>query len=120
MTYRTRYKQVEPMRTRDGSMVRELMHPQRHSVKNQSFAEATLEPGQHSALHRHLQAEEIYHFLSGNGEMLLGDDMLLVEPGDTVCIPPETPHALKNLGENEMRVVCCCSPPYDNEDTELL
>ena len=41
----TRYKDIQPYRTKDGSLIRELMHPAVHGNRNLSVAEATVEPG---------------------------------------------------------------------------
>lgn len=117
---RTRYMQVESMPTRDGSIIRELMHPSMHDNRNQSFAEATIEPGQITALHKHLLSEEIYHIVSGNGVMRLGEDILEVDVGDTICIAPGTVHSIHNQSDDDMKIFCCCSPAYQDEDTVLV
>ena len=59
--------------TRDGSEIRELMHPAAHGNRNQSLAEATVLPGGHTRLHRHALTEEIYHVTAGTGRMTLGE-----------------------------------------------
>jgi mannose-6-phosphate isomerase-like protein (cupin superfamily) len=116
----TSYEHIASFITKDGSVIRELMHPKIHGNREQSLAEALLPAGSTTLLHRHKQSEEIYHITSGNGLMRLGDDEFAVTPGDTICIPPGTPHALVNRGNQELRLLCCSSPPYSDEDTELL
>ena len=116
----TSYNQIEPFITKDGSIVRELMHPTLHGNHRQSLAEALIPAGTTTLLHRHHRSEEIYHFIAGTGYMRMGDDEFRVTMGDTVCIPPGTPHALINRGDEELRLLCCSSPPYSDEDTELL
>lgn len=111
---------VEPYVTKDGSEIRELMHPVVHGNRNQSLAEATIAPRCCTQLHRHLRTEELYHITSGRGRMTLGCATFEVNPGDTVCIPPETPHCIEALGEEPLTLLCCCSPAYDHADTELL
>jgi mannose-6-phosphate isomerase-like protein (cupin superfamily) len=117
---RSRRADVEPYVTRDGTLIRELMHPEVHGNGNQSLAEAVLAPGGESVLHRHQRSEEIYHFTAGSGEMTLGEDTFPVAAGDTVCIPPGTPHRLRNTGGEDLVVLCACSPPYGHGDTELM
>jgi mannose-6-phosphate isomerase-like protein (cupin superfamily) len=104
--------------TLDGSLVRELMHPGKDG--RQSLAEAIVSPGSRTAAHRHHRSEEIYHFLAGNGIMELGDRRFRVTAGDTVRIAPGTRHALINDSDSELRLLCCCAPPYSHDDTELL
>jgi mannose-6-phosphate isomerase-like protein (cupin superfamily) len=116
----SRYPESAPYVTCDGSRVRELMRPERHAVVRQSLAEAELGPGQASLLHRHRETEELYHVTAGEGEMTLGDTAFPVTAGDTVCIPPGTAHRIRNTGEAALRILCCCTPAYAHEDTELL
>lgn len=111
---------AEPYITLDGSEIRELMHPAHHGVRQQSLAEATVPPGGATQLHRHRRSEEIYHVTTGEGWMTLGGERFALRPGDTVCIPPGTPHRLENSGETALTVLCCCSPPYSHDDTEVL
>lgn len=116
---RTRRADVEPYRTKDGSLVRELMHPAVHAgACNQSLAEAVVEPGGRTVVHVHHGSEELYHVLSGQGRMRLGGEWLTIAPGDTVLIPPRTPHGLENPGPEPLVLLCCCAPAYDHEDTE--
>lgn len=117
---RSRYRELPAYTTRDGSTIRELMHPAVHGNARQSLAEASLAPGQSTHAHRHLLSEEIYHVTAGSGEMRLCEECFEIKVGDTVCIPPGTVHALRNTGTLPLRVLCCCSPAYAHEDTELV
>ncbi|WP_260291838.1 cupin domain-containing protein [Sedimenticola hydrogenitrophicus] len=110
----------ECYQTRDGSWIRELLHPDHHPVKNQSLAEARVAPGVTTHLHRHRLAEEIYHITRGSGVMRLGAEEFTVQAGDSILIPPGMPHAICNNGKEELLILCCCAPPYRHEDTELL
>jgi len=117
---KTHYATVSPYRTKDGSEVRELMHPAVHGNRAQSLAEATLPAGTRTLLHRHRLSEELYHVTTGEGLMTLGEERFPVAPGDTVCIPPSTAHCLENTGTAPLTVLCCCAPAYAHDDTELL
>lgn len=120
MKMRTRYADIAPFITKDGSTIRELMHPQQHANAAQSLAEARVDPGQTTALHRHGVSEELYHVTAGEGEMTLDDARFAIRAGDTVAIPPGTPHCVKNTGAATLTILCCCSPPYAHDDTDLL
>jgi mannose-6-phosphate isomerase-like protein (cupin superfamily) len=117
---RTRYADVPAYVTKDGSTIRELMHPSAHGNRLQSLAEATIDAGSRTQLHRHALTEELYHVTAGTGLMTLGDATLEVGAGDTVLIPPGTPHCIEATGTEPLRILCCCSPPYSHDDTELL
>jgi len=47
-----------------------------------------IEPGQASTLHRHRTTEEIYLLLEGTGRLRIGDELLTLEPMDTVRVSP--------------------------------
>lgn len=115
----THYQDINAFITKDGSEIRELMHPVQHGNAQQSLAEATVAPGGETRQHRHHTTEEIYHITQGKGLMRLGDQMFKVTVGDSICIAPGTLHNIKNTGEVPLKILCCCSPPYRDSDTEL-
>lgn len=117
---KTRYAEIRPYVTKDGSLIRELMHPQAHGNQNLSLAEAVVPAGATTALHRHRCSEELYYVTQGTGEMTLDTQTFSVGPGDTVCIPPGSAHCIRNTGAEALHILCCSSPPYTHEDTELL
>ena len=114
------YRDVTAYVTKDGSTIRELMHPSVHGNRQQSFAEAVVEAGARTALHRHRLTEEIYHISAGEGMMTLGDAQFAVREGDTICIAPGTPHCIANTGAAPLKILCACAPAYAHDDTELL
>jgi mannose-6-phosphate isomerase-like protein (cupin superfamily) len=116
----TRYRKLSSFVTKDGSEIRELMHPAKHACRHQSLAEARVAPGAATTLHRHRTSEELYHITAGEGVMTLGGRRFAVQPGDTVAIAPGTAHRIENTGRGTLVVLCCCSPPYSDQDTELL
>jgi mannose-6-phosphate isomerase-like protein (cupin superfamily) len=116
----TRRAQLETYLTRDGSLIRELMHPAQHGNRQQSLAEAIVPVGQSTRLHLHRQSEELYHITKGEGEMTLGAERFTVGPGDTIAIAPGTPHCIRNTGEHALYILCACAPAYSHDDTELL
>lgn len=120
MKHTTRLASIPCYETKDGSIIRELMHPQVHGNAAQSLAEARVPVGSRTRLHRHHQTEELYHITQGEGLMTLGSEQFPVTVGDTVCIAPGTAHCIRNGGRVELRLLCCCSPAYRHEDTELL
>jgi len=117
---KTKYSDSMPYLTRDGSVIRELMHPLIHGNRALSLAEATIETGASTVSHRHAETEEIYHVTAGSGLMQLGNDSFPIEAGDTVVIMPGTSHHVKNTGSGPLRILCCCAPAYSHDDTELL
>jgi len=117
---KTTYSDITPYQTKDGSLIRELLHPTHHNIKNQSLAEAIVPPNSSTRLHKHNQSEEIYHITAGEGWMQLGDKELKIQTGDSICIPPQTPHKIRNSEKSPIIILCCCAPPYSHTDTEIL
>jgi len=117
---KTSLAQVEPYITKDGSEIRELMHPDVHGARHQSLAQATVPAGCATRLHRHRLTEEIYHVTGGAGLMRLGDAEFPVGAGDTVVIRPGVAHAIRNTGATPLTILCACAPAYAHDDTELL
>lgn len=117
---KTRRADIAAYVTKDGSEIRELMHPVTHGNLNQSLAEATVPPGKRTLPHFHPATEELYHVLAGEGLMTLGSESFAVAAGDTVLIRPGTPHCIEATGTEPLRILCCCAPAYSHDDTVLL
>lgn len=107
---------AEPFSTLDGSTIRVLLDAAAGGAANQSLAEAELQPGQPTQRHYHARAEEIYVLLEGDGEMEVDGERRSVGPGDAILIPPGAWHQIR-AGESGARFLCCCAPPYSDEDT---
>jgi mannose-6-phosphate isomerase-like protein (cupin superfamily) len=121
MMSKSEYEKIPPYRTKDGSTIRELIHPSRQGADvSLSLAEAEVPPGQETFLHLHRNFQEAYHFTKGEGLITLGDETFPVKAGDSVLIPQKTPHKVRNTGTSPLRILCCCAPPYTHEATELL
>lgn len=72
--------------------------------------------GAESPRHFHKEMSEIYHILEGTGDMWLGDERIVVHPGDTVSIVPRVLHAIGNPGPGPLRFIVVTSPAYDEAD----
>jgi mannose-6-phosphate isomerase-like protein (cupin superfamily) len=114
-----REQELERFVTRDGSTVREIAHPRGSAARAQSVARAVVPAGAESEEHLHRVSEEIYLFTAGSGRMRLGTEEADVGVGDAVVIPPGTPHKLWAGQDGDLELLCMCSPPYSDEDTEL-
>ena len=116
---RQKYASITPYITKDGSEIRELLHPKIHGNKNQSLAEATIPVAGKTLRHKHLVTEELYHITQGRGLMHLSDQSFEVSVGDTICIEPGMEHCIENIGSENLVLLCCCSPAYAHDDTIL-
>jgi mannose-6-phosphate isomerase-like protein (cupin superfamily) len=117
---KTAYADAAAFVTKDGSTIRELMHPALHAARMQSFAEAIVAPGETTERHIHRRSEEIYHITEGSGRMHLGAEQFPMQVGDTVVILPGIPHCITNNGPVPLKFICASSPPYSHDDTLLV
>jgi mannose-6-phosphate isomerase-like protein (cupin superfamily) len=105
--------------TKDGSEIRELLAHRNSVICRQSLAEARLPAGGATQEHYHIQTEEIYYITHGQGRMRVEQEMRDVKPGDAIAIPPGHKHKLWNTCQETLRLLCCCAPAYEHEDTVI-
>jgi mannose-6-phosphate isomerase-like protein (cupin superfamily) len=111
--------EVAPFITKDGSEIRELLAHRNSVIRNQSLAEARLPAGASTQEHFHPKTEEIYYITHGTGRMRIEGETRNVRAGDAIAIPPGQKHKLWNTGDETMRLLCCCAPAYEHDDTIL-
>lgn len=67
----------------------------------------TAQPGYAAAVHSHPYIE-ILHILDGLAEAWIDgkpESLVLLRKGDTIAVPPETPHAFRVVGDQELRLL---------------
>jgi mannose-6-phosphate isomerase-like protein (cupin superfamily) len=111
--------QVLPFVTKDGSEIRELLAHRNSAIRNQSLAEARLPVGASTQEHFHPRAEEIYYLTHGTGKIRIENETREVRAGDAIAIPPGRKHKLWNTGAETLRLLCCCAPAYEHDDTVI-
>ena len=113
----TNLQTVPSFITKDGSEIRELLAHRNSSVRNQSLAEACVQPGGATQEHYHKITEEIYYITHGEGRMRIENEARDVKVGDAIAIPPGKKHKIWNTGSETLRLLCCCAPAYEHDDT---
>src|SRR4051794_28424064 len=75
-------------------------------------------PGKEGAPpHLHQEASELFFVLSGSLRVLTGDDLITLDQGDFLVVPPNTPHAFEAAGATEAEVLFVLTqpkPPFDS------
>ena len=102
---------------KDGSEIRELLAHRNSVIRNQSLAEARLPVGTSTQEHYHIKTEEIYYITHGAGRIRIDGETRDVKAGDAIAIPPGRKHKLWNIGNEPLRLLCCCAPPYEHSNT---
>ena len=109
--------EVPAFTTKDGSEIRELLAHRNSAIRNQSLAEARLQPGASTQEHYHPKTEEIYYITHGTGRIRIEGEVHEVKAGDAIAILPGQRHKLWNTGADTLRLLCCCAPAYEHADT---
>jgi mannose-6-phosphate isomerase-like protein (cupin superfamily) len=105
--------------TKDGSEIRELLAHRNSAIRKQSLAEARFAPGTSTQAHCHVKTEEIYYITHGVGRIRIDGEVRAVAGGDAIAISPGHIHKLWNTGSDVLRLLCCCAPPYEHDDTVI-
>ena len=113
----TNLDDVPAFTTKDGSEIRELLAYRNSGIRNQSLAEARVPVGGSTMEHYHPKSEEIYYITHGTGRMRIEAEERDVRAGDAVAIPPGRKHKLWNTCSEVLRLLCCCAPCYEHQDT---
>lgn len=71
-------------------------------------------------LHKHAEHTEQVYILEGTGKMRLGDEWILIKPGDYIVIPKNTPHAVIVTSETPLKVLSIQTPMFDGTDRILI
>ena len=85
-----------------------------------SIADARLEPGVTTQLHRLRGIRERYVITTGTGRMLVGNREFSVLAGDVVVIDADESQRITNTGMDELCFECVCTPRFVPESYESL
>jgi mannose-6-phosphate isomerase-like protein (cupin superfamily) len=69
-----------------------------------------LEPGQSQTGHTHAVGDKLYYVLAGEGRIRVADDERAVRPGDLVCAPAGSEHAVHNPGPGRLALLVMMAP----------
>ena len=72
--------------------------------------EVGLAPGMMVPRHTHTREDEAYYVLSGELEVIVGDEVFILRAGDTLIAPRDIPHRLRNSGNAENHYLIMFSP----------
>ena len=76
-------------------------------LNNLVVSKTILHPHKHTTGHNHPGQEEVYHFISGEGYIVVGDEQINVEEGSIVLIPDGYFHKVWNTSSLEDLIFVC-------------
>jgi quercetin dioxygenase-like cupin family protein len=75
-------------------------------VQNFAMRLMEFEPNGHTSYHAHLEEHEFF-FLEGEAAYVdANGNEIRLRVGDTVYVPPDEPHQIKNVGNTVMKMIC--------------
>ena len=101
-----------PQNVRGGQVSYLLLTNGQFGSRNLTITWVEGEPTSEQATHAHPQ-EQVYVIVRGRGLMRVGDEQQEVVAGTLVFVPPDTPHAIRNTGEEPLVYVSATAPPID-------
>ena len=90
-----------------------LISPQNSQTKNLSIQISEVPVGSEQPIHDH-EPEQCYYIIKGKG--LFEDESKEIVAGDTVYIPSNLKHGLKNIGDDVLEYLTANAPVF----SELL
>ena len=76
------------------------------TLNNLVLSQTILHGAQSTRGHSHAGQEEVYFFVSGHGEMEVGDESFWVRPGDIILIPDGAFHRVHNPTDRDLIFNC--------------
>ncbi len=100
----------------DHRLLRVMLSPRREPVaQGVSLGIVEVKPGPIPPAHSHTITQEAWYFLSGRGQIRVGDRIIDVEPGMVVVSPPQVEHQLIANRSEVLKALFILSPAGDEE-----
>ena len=110
----TRVSDANLVTAPDGSEIRELVATSRGSM-----AHCTLPPDKTSLAVAHRTADEVWYFISGEGQVWRKNDdeeiVVGAEPGVSLSIEVGTHFQFRNTGDDDLCFIITTMPPWSGE-----
>ena len=94
-----------------GRVVTWLQKPSTTGGQYSAICNVVYEPGARAVpAHAHDNGEETIYVVSGEGKVLIGDDIYELRPGSLALFPQHVPHMVWNTGVLPMHLICFYGP----------
>ena len=116
----TRLKDCKELVAGDGSILRELLHPEKADLQiRYSLAYVKVMAGQITKNHR-LKTSEVYYILAGHGLMHIDEESFEVSPHCVIYIPPRSMQYIENTGNSDLKFLCIVDPAWREDDEQVF
>jgi quercetin dioxygenase-like cupin family protein len=79
------------------------------NVEGLTLGRVVIRKGQSNPRHCHRTCEEVLYLLAGKLEHTIGDDKVILEPGDALAIPPGVFHNAVSIGDVDADMIVAYS-----------
>jgi mannose-6-phosphate isomerase-like protein (cupin superfamily) len=115
-----RLSDCEEFTAGDGSLLRELLHPDKADLAiRYSLAHAIVKV-RHATTPHILKTTEVYYIMEGEGIMHINEESAKVYPGAAIYIPPRSRQFISNTGKTDLIFLCIVYPAWRYEDEKIL
>ena len=116
-------KECKTITAVDDTTLCELLNPYHDGPElklGYSIAQASIKAGKASLLHRLTKSSEVYYILEGRGVMHVDKEMIDVDPGTLIYVPPRATQYLENTGNTDLVFLCIVDPYWQPDEEELV
>jgi mannose-6-phosphate isomerase-like protein (cupin superfamily) len=96
-----------------------LISPQNAFSKNLSIQLSFIPIGSEQPIHAH-EPEQVYYIVKGQGLMSIDNESREVSAGDSILIPSNSNHGMKNIGNKTLEYLTANSPVFQKEYEDSL
>lgn len=87
--------------------------------KDITIVERQLSSGAKEVSHYHKKSWQFFYVISGEGEMKIGDDTIILRANEAIEVDPMVAHQMKNSSEGYLRYIVISSPNSYNDRVEV-
>ena len=104
-----------------GRFMRWLANEDSLQAKNLSVCVIRVMPGEAvRPAHSHPHSEELIYIITGNGKVMIENEVGEVRAGSAVLFEQGKVHILKNTGDVEMKVICFFAPATNLDNYKIF
>ncbi len=92
-----------------------------HLLKHEALCviDEQMVPGSSEQLHFHHKAQQLFYILSGEASFEINQQPFHLHAGESLHIPPGTPHRIFNKGAAGLRFIVISSPPSHGDPENM-
>jgi mannose-6-phosphate isomerase-like protein (cupin superfamily) len=119
--YIANWKDIDTIEDGCGGTIYKILNIENSDLSRIEIVMCLFPPGEVAHLHYHKVMEEIYFIIEGDGEIELDGKWHTVQPEDSVAIPPNMKHRMRNVSTDKtLRFLSVNSPEWRQNDMIIV